>query len=216
MPGQAFFHVGKLKKLLARNEAIEAADDRDWADCAALDCSPEFKRHQRYQSAKTRELLRMLDTLCKMRNAGFGMRNGKAPMAADDEGQMANDGCRMADDECQEAEGELEIEIEGGDCDEGPSSEPMKEACSGPVVGYDSNRVIDDSSNDKIGILSHEGAYAASQPRQGDDAGQCFPDHVTTPRKAPNKAIASKSVLLGEVDPALLAKIDAMADESDL
>jgi len=120
----------------------------------------------------------------------------------------------MADDECQEAEGELQVEA--GGCDEGPSSEPMTEGGLGPVVGYDSNRVIDDSSNDKIGILSHGGAYAAGQPGQGDDAGQCFPDHVTTPRKAPNKAIASKSVLLGEVDPALLAKIDAMADESDL
>src|SRR5208337_2817534 len=30
-------HVGRLKELLARNEAIEAAEDPDWADRAALD-----------------------------------------------------------------------------------------------------------------------------------------------------------------------------------
>jgi len=70
----------------------------------------------------------------------------------------------------------------------------MKEACSGSVVGYDSNRVIDDSSHDKIGISSHEGAYAAGQPGQGVDAGQCFPDDVTTPQKAPNKVKTGRSV----------------------
>jgi len=35
-------------------------------------------------------------------------------------------------------------------------------------VGYDSNRVIDHTTNDKIGILSHEGTSAADRPCQGD------------------------------------------------
>jgi len=55
-------------------------------------------------------------------------------------------------------------------------------------VRYDSTRVIDDSTNDKNGILPHEGAHAAGQPGQSDGVGQCLPDDVTTPQKAPNKA----------------------------
>jgi len=111
-------HVGRLKELLAENLDIEAAADPDWADRAALDCSPAFERHRRYQSAKTRELLRTLDTLRKMRNAEFGMRNGKAGMAeggcraADDEWQMADDEWQMADDEWQVAGGEPKSPIQ--------------------------------------------------------------------------------------------------------
>jgi hypothetical protein len=44
-------------------------------------------------------------------------------------------------------------------------------------VGHNSNRVIDDSTNDKNGILSHEGAHAAGQPGQGDVSSD-FPDIV--------------------------------------
>ena len=213
-------HVENLKELLARNEAIEAVADPDWADRAALDLSPGFERLRRYQSAKTRELLRTLETLRKMRQEEFGTGNGEGEKAdgkcqvADDRGQMADDGCRMADgrgrmandewqvahDECQVAEGELlvaggelkmedeQYEVEAGGCDQGQSSEPTTEASSGPIVGHDSNRVIDDSTNDKIGILFHEGAHAAGQPGQGDGVGQCLSDDVTTPQKAPNKA----------------------------
>ena len=95
----------------------------------------------------------------------------------------------MAEGELQVAGGELKMgdeqcEVEAGGCDEGQSSEPMTEGSSGPVVGYDSTRVIDDSTNDKNGILSHEGAHAAGQPGQGDGAGQCLPDDVTSLTKS--------------------------------
>jgi hypothetical protein len=131
-------HVGRLKELLARNEAIEAAEDPDWADRA----------HRRYQSAKTRELLRTLDTLRRMRNGEKA--DGKCQMAddecqladdkcqmADDEWQMANDECREAEGGCREAEGELQVaegelkmgdeqcEVEAGGRDERESSEPI-------------------------------------------------------------------------------------------
>ena len=47
---------------------------------AALDCSPAFERHRRYQSARHRELLRTLETLrrCRggIRNGEWGKRNG--------------------------------------------------------------------------------------------------------------------------------------------
>ncbi len=79
-------------------------------------------------------------------------------------------------------------EVEAGGCDEGQSSEPMTERSSGPVVGHDSNRVIDDSTNDKNGILSHPGAHAAGQLGQGAGVGLCLLDDVTMPQKAPHKA----------------------------
>ena len=133
-------HVENLKELLARNEAIEAVADPDWADRAALDLSPGFERLRRYQSAKTRELLRTLDALRKLRHADFGIGNG----------EKADGKCQMADDECQVAPGELQVagdksqnpksprEVETGGCEEGLSSEPMTEASSGPIVGHDS------------------------------------------------------------------------------
>src|SRR5271157_846453 len=101
-------HVGRLKELLARNEASEAAEDPDWADRAALDCSPAFERHRRYQSARHRELLRTLDTLCRMRKAGFGMGDGEGEMA-DGKCQMADGKCQMADGKCQTADGKCQM-----------------------------------------------------------------------------------------------------------
>ena len=64
----------------------------------------------------------------------------------------------------------------------------MKVGGSSPVVGHDSNRVIEDSTNDTIGIVSHEGAVAADWLGQGDGVGQCLPDDATMPQKSPNKA----------------------------
>jgi len=178
-------HVGRLKELLAENEAREAAEDPAWANRAALDYSPALAGQQRYQSTKRRELLRTLDTLCRMRKSEFGMRNEQAG-TAQEECQMAND--------------------------EGQSNGPLTEDYSGPIVGHDSDRVIDDSTNDKNGILSHEGEHAAGQAEQGDSAGQCLVESkienreskisvcqgdgleqtldcgVKTPQKAPNEA----------------------------
>jgi len=70
-------HVGRLEELLAEHEAIEAEEAAERYDRAALDCSPEFERHRRYQSARHRELMRTLDVLQKMRNTEYGIRNGE-------------------------------------------------------------------------------------------------------------------------------------------
>ena len=118
------------------------------------------------------------DDECQMADDGCPMADDECPMAddgcpmADDEGQMANDGCQRAKDE-------------------GQSSGPPTEDSSDPVVGHDSNRVMDDLTNDKIGILSHEREHAAGQPGQGDGAGQDLPESkidATLPPKAPNEA----------------------------
>src|SRR5208337_404335 len=60
-------HVGRLEELLAEHKQIEAEEAAERYDRAALDCSPEFERHRRYQSARHRELMRTLETLRKMR-----------------------------------------------------------------------------------------------------------------------------------------------------
>jgi len=99
-------HVGRLKELLAHHQASAAAENADWADRAALDCSTEFERHRRYQSARHRELLRTLEARRKLRNADFGMANGEK---ADGKCQMADDKCQMADGKCQMADGKCQM-----------------------------------------------------------------------------------------------------------
>jgi len=120
------------------------------------------------------------------------MADGKCQMA-DDRGRMVNDEWQMADDECQVADDEIQVaneqrEVESGGCDEGESSEPMAEGSFGPVVGHDSHGVIEESTNDKIGNLSHEGTHAADGVCQGDGLEHGLVCGVKTPQKAPNEA----------------------------
>ncbi len=112
---------------------------------------------------------------------------------ADAKWQMANDECRVADGDLQVAEDGCRVaedgcEMRSGGCGDGEYSKPTQGVSRGPIVGHDSNRVINDSTNDKNGILSHQGAHAAGQPGLVDGVGQCLPDDVMTPQKAPNKA----------------------------
>jgi len=89
-------HVGRLEELLAEHEEIEAEEAAERYDRAALDCSPAFERHRRYQSARHRELMRTLETLRKMRKEEFGTGNG--------EGEKADGKCQMADGKWQKAD----------------------------------------------------------------------------------------------------------------
>ena len=49
----------------------------------------------------------------------------------------------MADDGCK---------VRSGGCDDGESGETTPEVSQGQIVGLDSDRVIDDSTNDKIDV----------------------------------------------------------------
>ena len=158
-------HVERLGELLASNETSEAEADPDWADRAAYDGSPAFERHRRYQSAKTRKLHRTLDTLRKMRNAEFGTGN--------EEEELAEGECPMANYECQVAE--EQCEVEAGGCNEGQQSELMTDGSFDPVVGHDSQPVIENATD--------EGAHTGSQPGQGIGAGQC----LLEPRISPSQ-----------------------------
>jgi len=92
----------------------------------------------------------------------------------------------MADDECQVAD--EQCEVESGGCDERESSEPMAERSSGPLVGQNSHRVIEDSTNEKIGISSHVGTDAADGVSQGDGLEHGLVCGVKTLQKTPNEA----------------------------
>ena len=49
--------------------------------------------------------------------------------------------------------------------EDGESGETTPAVRHRPIVGHDSNRVIDDREIDKIGILSHEEMNAMDRPR---------------------------------------------------
>ena len=171
-------HVGRLAELLAEHEEIEAAEAAERYDRAALDCSPAFERHRRYQSARHRELMRTLEEFRKLRIADFGMENGEGEKA-DGKSQMVDDGCRTGDDGC---------EVRLGGCGDGESGQPTPEVSQGPIVGLDSDRVIDDSTNDTIGILSHEGTDATDRPYLGGCDRQSPPSSVKTPENVQYEA----------------------------
>src|SRR5208337_4063793 len=124
----------------------------------------------------------------KMRKEEFGTGNGEGEKAdgkcqvADDRGQMADDGCRMPDgrgrkaiDEWQMADDECEVAA--GGCDEGQSSEPMTEGSSGPVVGYDSQRVTEDATDDKCRLQAE---WAPLWETSGYHLSGCGADCSTT------------------------------------
>ena len=92
---------------------------------------------------------------------------------------MADGKCRMADDGC---------EVMSGGCGDGQDGETMPEVSQGRIVGLDSDRVIDDSTNDKIGIVSHEGMDATDRPYQGACDRQSLPSGVKMRENVQNEA----------------------------
>ena len=90
-------HVGRLEELLAEHEQIETAEAAERYDRAALDCSPAFERHRRYQSARHRELIRTLEEFRKLRILEWRMGKQKR--------RMANAGWRMTEGRWRMTEG---------------------------------------------------------------------------------------------------------------
>ncbi len=152
-------NVGRLEKLLKEYEAIEAEEADERYDRAALDCSRAFERHRRYQSARTRELLRMLEEFRRMREEEGQRKKEKGKMG------MPDDKCQMADSEV-EATG-LVVDL---------------------VVGQDPNLVLEESTNDKSGILSHEEMDTTDRSGQAAGNDQGVTNDGASPKKAQNKA----------------------------
>lgn len=182
-------HVERLKTLLTERLDFESVVDPDWTDRAALDFSREFERHRRYQSAKTRELLRTVEAFCKVRKAAgdLGTQNAECPMT-DDECQKedgrclrANGGCqrtedlcRMTDGECPMTDGEClkaECEYRMGDETElavHNSQEMADEVCQVTAVvveaeSQDSEPEVEGSADDAISDLTDDETATALQ-----------------------------------------------------
>ncbi len=167
-------NVGRLEKLLKEYEAIEAEEADERYDRAALDCSRAFERHRRYQSARTRELLRVLEEFRRMR-----------AVASDQWPVVSGGECQVPDGKGQMTGGEVEA----------------TDLLVDLVVGQDSSLVTEDSTNDKIGILSHEEMEAMDRPADrtgqatGDDQG--VTNDGPSPKKAPNKANLESKQAMG-------------------
>ena len=74
---------------------------------------------------------------------------------ADDREQVADDREQVADDREQVADDREQVadagcKVRSGGCDDGESGETMPEVSQGRIVGHDSNRVIDDLTNDSL------------------------------------------------------------------
>src|SRR5208282_46969 len=144
-------HVGRLEELLAEHEEIEADEADERYDRAALDCSPAFERHRRYQSARHRELLRTLEAFRKMRMADFGMGNGEA--------EKADGKCRMADDGC---------EVRSGGCGDGECGETTPQVSQSRIDRGRENRLIGPPSlRTVLAVFPHTAAQLVVLPRRG-------------------------------------------------
>jgi hypothetical protein len=92
-------------------------------------------------------------------DSAFFMQNEPNSGPRNVEWGMANGTWHMVVDLCA---------VKPDGCHEGQSSEPMPELRLGRVLEQDSHRVIENSTNDKIGILSHGGTDAADRRRPAD------------------------------------------------
>ena len=176
-------NVGRLEKLLKEYEAIEAEEADERYDRAALDCSRAFERHRRYQSARTREWLRVLEEFRRMRAVASDQwpvaSEGKREMA-DGEGVVASDKWPVVSEgECQMADGKCQM----------TDAETMAtDVTVDPVVGQNPNLVTEDTTTDKIEILSHKEKEATDRTRQAACDGQGVTNDGRLPKKAQNKA----------------------------
>ncbi len=153
-----------LEALLERNKEMEREEPAGWTDRAALDLSPEFERHRRYLSAKTREFHRTLEVLRKTHESEGGKAEGKSQKEegktemAEDECQMAEDKCQMEEDECQMAEDECQM-VED-------TSQMVEDTCQ---MAEDTSQMAEDTSQKGIDIMA--GFAEVSIPETtGDEA----------------------------------------------
>ncbi len=79
-------------------------------------------------------------------------------------------------------------EVRSGGCGDGQDGETTPEVSQSPIVGYDSNRVSDDSTYDTIEILSYEGTDPTDRPYQGACDRQSLPSGVKTRENVQNEA----------------------------
>jgi hypothetical protein len=77
--GVADREIARLEELLVDLEEIEGDDALELAEIASFSASDAAERLRRFQSARTRELLRTIDLLAKLRKAGESKPAREAP-----------------------------------------------------------------------------------------------------------------------------------------
>jgi hypothetical protein len=77
--GVADREIARLEELLIDLEEIEGDDALELAEIASFSASDGAERLRRFQTARTRELLRTIDLLAKLRKAGESKPERKAP-----------------------------------------------------------------------------------------------------------------------------------------
>jgi hypothetical protein len=77
--GVADREIERLEELLVDLEEIEGDDALERAEIASFSASDGAERLRRFQTARTRELLRTIDLLSKLRKAGASKPGKKAP-----------------------------------------------------------------------------------------------------------------------------------------
>jgi hypothetical protein len=77
--GVADREIARLEELLCDLEEIEGADALELAEIASFSASDGAERLRRFQSARTRELLRTIELLAKLRKAESSKPERKAP-----------------------------------------------------------------------------------------------------------------------------------------
>jgi len=77
--GVADREIERLEELLVDLEEIEGDDALELAEIASFSASDGAERLRRFQSARTRELLRTIELLAKLRRAGAAKPEKKAP-----------------------------------------------------------------------------------------------------------------------------------------
>jgi hypothetical protein len=77
--GVADREIERLEELLVDLEEIEGDDALERAEIASFSASDGAERLRRFQTARTRELLRTIDLLAKLRKAGAAKPEKKAP-----------------------------------------------------------------------------------------------------------------------------------------
>ncbi len=206
----------RLEALLTRNKDMEREEPAGWTDRAALDLSPEFERHRRYLSAKTREFHRTLEVLRKTREAEGGRAEGKSQKEegktemAEDECQMADDTCQMAEDECQMADDTWQMaedtcqmaddpcqmaedtcQMAEGTCQMADDTDQMADdtcqMATDEMAGF-AEVSIPETAGDEASASVREVVLEPVQPEQLDDDAQGSEGAGARPEKVQNKA----------------------------
>ncbi len=200
-------HVGRLQEVLAEHESIEAAEAAKRYDRAALDCSPEFERHRRYQSARHRELMQTLQELRRMRNAECEtVASGQSSVAS----ESGESGKPTPQTPCADGVASGECRVASGEC--GVASESAESGvlmpqtpCAGGVA------------SGECGVASECGEIGDATPPTTSDIGVAFhPESAIQNPKSEECSVASAAGESGQATQEVSLTTGKVQNEANL